>query len=43
MNVSETDRAIAFSFEMPGLDEDKIDVQLLGKQLTVSAERTLSI
>jgi HSP20 family protein len=39
MNVAETDKALTLSFELPGLDEKDIKVEVLGDQLVVNAER----
>ena len=39
MNVSETAEAFELAFELPGIDEDAIQVQVDGNQLSVSAER----
>ena len=38
-NIAETDQAYELSFELPGLDEKDIQVQLHDRQLTVTAER----
>jgi HSP20 family protein len=37
-NIAETDSAFILSFEMPGVDEQDIDVQIHDRQLTVNAE-----
>jgi len=39
VNVAETEKAWTVSFELPGLNEKDIQVQLMGRQLVVSAER----
>lgn len=39
VNVSENDKVMTFHFELPGLEEKDIDVQILGDQLVVKAER----
>ena len=39
INVSETDKNWTVSFELPGLSEKDIQVQLMGNQLVVSGER----
>ena len=39
VDVAETEKAWSFSFELPGLRETDIQVQLLGRQLVVSGER----
>jgi HSP20 family protein len=39
VNVSETDKQWTVSFELPGLVEKDIQVQILGRQLVVSGER----
>ncbi|MSR63416.1 MAG: Hsp20/alpha crystallin family protein [Planctomycetes bacterium] len=39
VDVAETEKAWSFSFELPGLRESDIQVQLLGHQLVVSGER----
>ena len=38
-NIAETDQAYELSFELPGLDEKDIQVQVHDRQLTVTAER----
>ena len=38
-NIAETDRAYELSFELPGIEEKDIDVQLHDKTLTITAER----
>jgi HSP20 family protein len=38
-NIAETDKALVLSFELPGLDEQDIDVQIEDRTLTVLAER----
>lgn len=39
VNVSESEKAWTVTFELPGLDEKDIHVQLMGRQLVVSGER----
>jgi HSP20 family protein len=39
INVAETDKNWSVSFELPGLNEKDIQVQLMGNQLVVSGER----
>ena len=39
MNVVETDTAYVLELELPGLDENDIQVQVTGDQLTINAER----
>ncbi len=39
VNVSETEKNWTLSFELPGLNEKDIQVQLMGNQLVVSGER----
>lgn len=39
VNVAETEKAWTMSFELPGLSEKDIQVQLLGRQLVVTGER----
>lgn len=39
VDVAETEKAFTFSFELPGLAEKDIQIQLVGNQLVVSAER----
>jgi len=39
VNVAETEKNWTVSFELPGLSEKDIQVQLLGRQLVVSGER----
>jgi HSP20 family protein len=39
VDVSETDDHFVMSFDMPGLDKDNIDIEVHGRQLTVSGER----
>jgi HSP20 family protein len=39
VDVWETDTEILFAFDLPGIDRDKIDVELEDGALTVSAER----
>ena len=39
VDVAETEKNWTLSFELPGLNEKDIQVQLLGRQLVVSAER----
>jgi len=38
-NISETETAYELSFELPGVEEKDIEVQLHDKTLTISAER----
>lgn len=38
-NIAETEDAYLLSFEMPGITQDEIDLQVRGRHLTVSAER----
>ncbi len=38
-NIAETDQAYELAFEMPGLEEKDIDVQMHDNTLTVTAER----
>ena len=38
-NIAETDKAYVLSFEMPGLDEQDIDVRVHDRQLVITAER----
>lgn len=40
MNVAEDANGYDVTVEMPGLEEDDIQVEVLGRQLVVSAERT---
>lgn len=40
MNVSEDEGSYQVSLDLPGLEEKDIDVQLMGRQLVVSGERT---
>lgn len=39
VNVSETEKSWTVSFELPGLSEKDINVQVMGRQLVVSGER----
>ncbi|MBL8862428.1 MAG: Hsp20/alpha crystallin family protein [Planctomycetes bacterium] len=39
VDVSETEKAWTYAFEMPGLQEKDIQVSLMGRQLVVTAER----
>jgi len=39
VNVGEDDKEFTASFELPGLKEDEIEIQILGNQLVVSGER----
>jgi HSP20 family protein len=39
VNVAETEKSWMMSFELPGLSEKDIQVQLMGNQLVVSGER----
>lgn len=39
MNVAETEDALDVSVELPGLDPEDVEVDLMGRQLTVSGER----
>jgi len=39
VNLAETDTAFRASIELPGLEEDDIEIQLIGNQLVVSGER----
>lgn len=39
VNISETEKAWTVAFELPGLDEKDIQVQVMGRQLVVSGER----
>ncbi|MCA8964099.1 MAG: Hsp20/alpha crystallin family protein [Planctomycetes bacterium] len=39
-NIAENDQGYELSFELPGLDEKAIDVQMHDHTLTVTAERT---
>ena len=39
VNVGESEREFTATFELPGLDEDEIEIQVLGNQLVVSGER----
>jgi HSP20 family protein len=39
VNVAETEKSWSVSFELPGLNEKDIQVQLMGNQLVVSGER----
>jgi HSP20 family protein len=41
VNVAETESALQFEFELPGLEEKDIQVEVLGSQLIVTAQRTL--
>ena len=38
-NIAETDTSYVLSFELPGIDEKDIQVQVHDRQLTVTAER----
>lgn len=39
VDVAETEKSFTFAFELPGLSEKDIQIQLVGNQLVVSAER----
>ena len=39
VDVWETDREVVYAFDLPGIPEDKIDVEFEDNALTVSAER----
>jgi HSP20 family protein len=39
INVAESEKSWTVSVELPGLDEKDIQIQLLGRQLQISAER----
>ena len=39
VNIVEDDKALTVSVELPGLDEKDIDVEVVGNQLVISAER----
>jgi HSP20 family protein len=39
VDVAETEKSWTYSFELPGMREKDIQVQLMGQQLVVSAER----
>ena len=39
VNIAEDEHVLTVSVEMPGLDEQDIDVQVLGNQLLIKAER----
>ncbi|MGC9348498.1 MAG: Hsp20/alpha crystallin family protein [Anaerolineae bacterium] len=40
MDIAETDDAVEVTFELPGLDEDDIDVSISHNMLTVSGEKS---
>lgn len=39
VNIAEDEKALTVSAELPGLEEKDIDVQVMGNQLVISAER----
>jgi HSP20 family protein len=39
VNISETDKTLIITLDLPGLEEKDIDVKLMGQQLTITAER----
>jgi HSP20 family protein len=39
VNLGEDDKELTATFELPGLTEDDIEIQILGNQLVVSGER----
>jgi HSP20 family protein len=39
VNIAENEKALTVALELPGLAEEDIDVQILGNQLVVTAER----
>ena len=39
MNIAEDERTYTVSLELPGMDEEGIDIELMGTQLIVSGER----
>jgi len=39
VNVGESDQEFSATFELPGLSEEDIEIQILGNQLVVSGER----
>jgi HSP20 family protein len=39
INISETDKAVQVTVDLPGLEEKDIDVKIMGNQLTIAAER----
>jgi HSP20 family protein len=39
VNIAENEKALTVSAELPGLEEKDIDVQVMGNQLVISAER----
>lgn len=39
INVAENETTLTVTAELPGLDEEDIDVRLVGNQLTISGER----
>jgi len=40
VDVSETDKALEVSAELPGLSEDDVDIQITGDTLTIRGEKT---
>ena len=41
INIGESDTAVTFELELPGVEESALDVEVLGNQLTITAERRL--
>ncbi len=39
MNIAETEKAFTVTLELPGMDEEDIDIELMGDQLHISGER----
>jgi len=40
LNVAESDKELTITLELPGMDENDVEVQVLGDHLVVSGERT---
>lgn len=39
MNIAETEKTFTVTLELPGMDEEDIDIELMGNQLQISGER----